>query len=259
MRERLRRFNSPTLLRLKVRVANVLTSSFFARLIVRQRTHFVVSGLRIDTDGPAVTDSVRASILLGLYEGAEVRLIRRNPLPGGTIVDLGSSLGFLAAAAAKNASRGTRVVCVEANPTLIPLLKRNLEVNAPHCRTEIIHGAIDYSDATSRYVHFNTTGDHTTSAVTRSGEITFSAPRIRLRELLGDDEAFSLIMDIEGAEYGVLSEERETLIRCQQVVAELHESGHGDNRRSVEDLIELAAGAGLRVVDRYGPVVVMQQ
>lgn len=53
------------------------------------------------------------------YEEAEVRCVRREVRPGGTVLDVGANIGYLAAVAASAAGPGGRVLAVEPVPALV--------------------------------------------------------------------------------------------------------------------------------------------
>ena len=62
----------------------------------------------------------------GMYEGAETRMIRDHLRDSVTVVELGSSLGITASHVAAVMAPGGHLVCVEANPRLVPGLRERI-------------------------------------------------------------------------------------------------------------------------------------
>jgi hypothetical protein len=115
---------------LKVLVAKIVASNGAGHVIgALTRNRVRHQGLRFDVRSEDFSPRVRAQMFWGAYEGAETRMIRRFLRDSTTVVELGSSLGVTTAhVAAVMAPRG-HLVCVEANPRLVPGLR-----DAPqHC------------------------------------------------------------------------------------------------------------------------------
>ena len=78
----------------------------------------------------------------GGYEGAETRMIRSMLRDSPTVVELGSSLGVTTAHIAAMMAPGGRLVCVEANPRLIPGLSERIAPHKPGLCVDVIHAAV---------------------------------------------------------------------------------------------------------------------
>jgi FkbM family methyltransferase len=70
----------------------------------------------------------KAALEQGYYEGPEADELVELIGEGERILDIGSGIGFMAALAKKE-SRTDAVFAVEANPELIPILRRTFEIN----------------------------------------------------------------------------------------------------------------------------------
>ena len=85
-----------------------------------------------------------------------------------------------------------------------------------------------------------------------------TAPARKLSDVLREYELapYQLVMDIEGAEAGIVLDDAEALGNCARIVAELHETEHHGRRLGIEDLVTAFCALGFEITDRHGPVVV---
>ena len=229
----LRNTDNPRVITAKKRMAEILCSEPIGALINRWTGGVVPAyGLRVETRSPVVSNTVRARLFWRLYEGAEVRMVRAHMRPTPCIIDLGTSLGVLGAVACRTVPGGARVIGVEANPDLLRVARQNLSCNAPdspYADVTVAHGAIDYSRPPGASVAFDASGIHVGAALAAAGGTrTFSAPVVRLGSLLAQNGVYTytLLMDIEGAESGVLLDEPEALDQCQQMIVEFHDTDY---------------------------------
>ncbi len=111
---------------------------------------------------------------------------------------------------------------VEANPTMVPILRSVLRHEQ---RAAVIPGALDY-ESDSQTVDFYPNSNFLRSAVKPDGETTaVPVPRLTMAGLLEERcvDSYDLpIMDIEGAEAGLLIDDADSLTKCEVVIAELH-------------------------------------
>ncbi len=213
-------------------------------------------GIPISTADASVTDRTRAQLFWGMYESAEIRSVRRHLDPRLDLVELGSSIGVVSCHASRRLQPDRRIVCVEANPRLIPLLSANLRANAPGRSVSVVQGAIDYT-ATTGEVSLEFGADSTGSRVVAGP--TRAATRVRtttLSELVRDQHLgeFALIADIEGAEAGIFLDDPGALTGCKQIIAELHATQHRGISYSPEDLAGILVARGYRILGRDGGV-----
>ncbi|MDP1921622.1 MAG: FkbM family methyltransferase [Myxococcales bacterium] len=248
----------------KVRVAKLLCHPLVGRFIGRAFHDSVPNrGCRIDTSSPLVTPEVKAMLFWRLYEGAELRFVERYLRADLDVVELGASLGVMGSQIARKMGPTRQLVCVEANPALIPIIERNVRANAsPSQRISIVHGAIGYEpgEMVSLVLGDATYGSHVGSlADARAVKV----PQLGLSKLLSAHALtgpFALVSDIEGSELGVFENETEALARCQQLIIELHDVRSGERQFSAEQICQLAKDRhGFRIRDRHGPVVVFER
>ena len=207
-------------------------------------------GIVIDAGQEAVPAEHAASIFFGLYEPAEIRFVRRFLHRGLDVVEIGGGIGVVSAHILTRLGKGNKLTCVEANPRLLPALRRNIELNAPQAQVIVVHGALDYSGAgvISLRVDGKNLGSHVQA---RAGEALVQVRAMSLRDLvleagLGD---YALVCDAEGAEAGMILCDSEGLSRCRQMIVEFHPAVHDGVQYSVADLCrEAEARHGFRLV-----------
>lgn len=244
---------------LKVRVARLLCSPSIGAVARKVLSDRIPSrGLVIETDNPFVRSETVASILWGLYERAEISLVRRCLPLGLDVVDLGASIGVVSSHAASVMKEGSRLVSVEANPGILDLLERNVRRNAPWIRHRVVHAAISYGSNTM--VDFAVAGRNIDSGLVTTGGrgVACRVPAATLGQVLREHGLgeYALIADIEGAEAEVLRWDRGALQRCVVAVVELHRTMVDGRSVEVDELRTGFIGAGFELRHMRGPVCV---
>jgi FkbM family methyltransferase len=216
-------------------------------------------GIPIDVRQSAIPASNKAALWWGMYESAEYRFIKAFLLPNLPVIELGSSIGAISSAIAGQLDHGQRLICVEANPFMIPQLRTNLDRNASHLSAEIIHAAVCYE---GEAVRFGISANNLTSSILGDpGAETSTVPAITLRSLLAglDRGPYQLVADIEGAEITFLMHDAESLRSCQVMVLELHRTELDGSAYTPADLQHLIASLGFRISAQYGAVVACER
>jgi FkbM family methyltransferase len=212
-------------------------------------------GIPIDVSQSGIPAANKAALWWGMSESAEHRFIKAYLQPNLPVIELGSSIGAISSAIAGKLDRGQWLKCVEANPFLIPQLRKNLDRNASHLSAEIIHAAVCYEGETVRFGI--STNNLTSSIPADPGAHTTTVPAVTLRALLahGDRGPYQLVADIEGAEITFLLHDAESLRSCQVMVLELHNTESNGLSYTPNDLQHLIESLGFRIAARYGSVV----
>ncbi len=195
----------------------------------------------------------------GMYEGAETRMLRRMMRNSNVVVELGSSLGVTAGHLADVMDPGGRLICVEANPTLLPGLRERTSRQALGLHVEVVHAAVtDHCGTSILTVAAETVGSRL-NAAPRAKESTIEVPALTLREILRRTETadFDLVSDIEGSEAAFLLQDPNVLSNCRKAIIELHNTTLQDREVSVFDLIDAATDSGFELVGRHGPVIAL--
>jgi FkbM family methyltransferase len=221
-------------------------------------------GCVIDTTSPLVVPRIKAKLFWRGYEPVEINFVQKYLQPDRDVVDLGSSLGVIAAHVGKKLAAGQRVICVEANPQLADIIRTNVTRNAPHVSLEIVSGAVDYPPDGRPLVELVLGFDNLVAHIVE-GEVVpegIFVPTISLSKILTcyGLADYALVSDIEGSEAGLLEMDSAALANCRQMIIELH---HTVRRGRVILLDELATALtkkhGFRLVDRRGSVYVFEK
>lgn len=231
-----------------------------ANRLRRVRTHIARHGDTFVFHGREVTLShvagfrTQNSVLRGRYETSEAKMILKH-LPRSTpVIELGGSCGLVSNLINSRLLPGTKHIVVEADPRLIPMCEAN-------ARAEIVCAAIDYRGPTARFqvgqnVHMGSislrdSGEH--------GDI-IEVPTVTLGELherAGSPSAFTLVSDIEGAEFMVFERDQASLRHVSLAIIETHPWAYERFGGSLAKFEELYTSAGLKRLDQCQDVVVL--
>lgn len=246
---------------LKLRVARIVAGTEAGHVIgalTRYRIRHM--GLRFDTRGGDFSPQVRAQMFWGMYESAETRFIQSQLRDSTTVVELGSSLGITTAHIAAVMSPHGRLVCVEANPRLVPGLRRRIQPLTTSAQVDVLHAAVTNHCGTTP-LELATETISSRLAAPGPQEAVVNVPALTLREILRrtDIAEFDLVSDIEGAEASFLLQDPGILWGCRNAVMELHDTTVDGTKVSVFDLLDAATAAGFQMVNRHGPVVALSR
>lgn len=177
-------------------------------------------------------------------------MLERDLDPGLPVVELGGCIGVLACIINKRLTDPTRHFVVEANPQLIPALMDNCKRN--ECRFRVISKALAYG---SESVRFSVQDEFLMNRVVDT-EAGVRVKTTTFRNLL-DDNAIAqctLICDIEGNEYGLVTQELDLLARSvRHLVVEVHPKVLGIDK--VKTMLDRLQAAGFsqtgRIADTY--------
>jgi FkbM family methyltransferase len=176
---------------------------------------------RVAVPEGAKAESV-AAIVFGVYEYPERQLIGRWLPRDIDCVELGCSIGIISRVILSRLQPACRLIAVEASHELLDLAMRNIKTAGFSSRFVPTHGAVHYE---GDYVIFANDADHIRGKVATSehnnGTKTPCASLKRIIQRYSLDK-YSLVMDIEGSEFGVLEQDSESLAACQAIIAEVH-------------------------------------
>ncbi len=190
------------------------------------------------------------------YEAGEARAAASVVKAGDVVLELGSGLGFISSYLRKHTPAG-RIVCVEANPHLIPYIQRVHQLNAVF-EAKVIHGIASASDGDAA-VPFYCRRDFWASSLAPEPayEHVASVPAIPFSKLVSEHRPDILVMDIEGGEHQLLAVQAIDGVRA--VVLEVHPVVYGEaGVRVVRDHL---ARLSFQLVAEYdrGSVLVYQR
>ena len=144
------------------------------------------------------------------------------------VIELGSGVGVISCSILKKIGPEGKLLCVEGNPQVITVLRKNLGSNYPSgSASRVVHAAVDYS--TSKQVGYYIDDNILGSSIFSSGTSVVGGTRTPALSLAKIYErsgfrSFALVCDIEILQY------------CRQIIIELHATTFEDKRYSVPDL-----------------------
>jgi FkbM family methyltransferase len=158
------------------------------------------------------------------YEAKEVRATLSVVRPGDVVLELGARLGFLSCLLRKRGAAGP-IICVEANPDLIPYIQRVHRLNAVS-DANVIHGVALPSDQESLVSFYCRENFWSSSLAPDPAYVRMATVKgIPLSRLIADHHPDVLVMDIEGGECQLLS--IEALEGIRSIVLEFHPKVYG--------------------------------
>lgn len=223
-----------------------------ARYLRRHGGNFDYHGIPV-TVPERVPFAIKKKIIRGEYEEPERQLISRYLRRDLPLVELGGSLGIVSAFANLIVDPHLPYVIVEANSGLIEICRANASASGSPARIEVVHAACAYhvpevSFLVSDNIHGNRIAQTGTDRCATVPALTLAAivePRI-------GTAPYSLIMDIEGAEWDVFENDEDVLRRCALAIIELHPEVFEERGGSVARFTEMAHAIGLNLTEQVG-------
>ena len=197
---------------------------------------------------------IHASIFWGIYESAEIRLIKKHLRPDLPVIELGGSLGVISSFIIRKLNKNASLLVVEANPHLTTTIQKNIDHhNEKKVSFFIVNKAIGY---TSAAIYLNISNDNTASYITDGLGNKEDAVEVECTQLsqIIPSEPFVLVCDIEGSEVEILLYDKEAMRYCSQLFIELHNATHKDQFYSREALLNILIEDGFLLKNRDGNV-----
>lgn len=197
-------------------------------------------------------------LLIGRYERAEIDFVHRYLPSDRKVIELGASIGGNSCQIARKLDRGVQLVCIEANPEIVPILRENIARNCADRKVEVIHAMV----ASHTGVGSLDIGESTLVSAAGAGSRSVEVPTMTLTDVvarLGGGE-YSLVSDIEGAEVSLFTDHRAALAGCRLMIVECHATEWGGRRYTLDEVTQLPlAGGEWEIIDRYGAVAVYRR
>lgn len=186
-----------------------------------------VDGVTIHLDNRLLLPYFKGMIVADVYEKGERQIIQKYLPVDEPVIELGASIGVVSCVVNRKLTSPDHHVVVEANPELIPTLKKNRDTNG--CQFTIIEAAIAYgSDA----VTFFSNGLSLVGSIYGKGQ-SVEVPAKSLQSIAESAgfHHFTLICDIEGSEIGLLEHEMDFIRdHVGLILMETHdETPYGDD------------------------------
>lgn len=175
-----------------------------------------VDGLTISCDPALVPRSVVTALVKGSYEAPERDLIAKAIRPGDRVVEIGTGMGVVSLLCNRLAGAGN-VLSFEANATLEPAIRANFALNGMTPRLRLKAVTTDGAP-----ISFFRNDNVISSSVYDRG---LDAERVvveseAIGRVLDEERATVLVIDVEGAELGLLADDSVT--RLREIIVETH-------------------------------------
>ena len=191
----------------------------FVGTIVRRRPFDRLGPVAVpNASGPGAT----SAIVFGLYEYPERVLIERWLPRDCDCVELGCSIGVISRIILRKLAHPRRLVAVEASRSLLKLAEKNVASAGFSTRFTPIYGAVHYGGDT---VVFTEHEEHIRGKVAEAGLSAGAiTPCVTLAQIIRTSAlgSYSLVMDIEGSEFGLITNDLDSLRECETIIVELH-------------------------------------
>lgn len=200
-----------------------------------------------------ISFAVKKGLMLRHYEEPERQLIERFMRSDLPVIELGGSLGIISAFVNQRLDAGLNYTIVEANPRLLGICRANATTTGNAGRIDVVHAACAYHASSISFMVSDNI--HANRIAHTGGTNTITVPAVTLTDLVARKvgmSAYTLIMDIEGAEWDVFENDREALARCALVVAEVHPFFFAEQGRTLEGFMALVEAAGFIVAGQVG-------
>lgn len=180
----------------------------------------------------------RGYFALGNYESAERELLPEIP-EDATVLELGGCIGVVSCLTNRRLSSPRHHVVVEANPDMIPWLLENRERNG--CGFFLENAVLSEQPS----VTFYKGPSMLTGSLHDAGSESITCPGITLGGLEQKHglRFNAIVMDIEGAEWSVITENRQAFSRIDTLILENHP--HITGPEKMRDYEEILHEAGL--------------
>jgi len=170
-----------------------------------------------------ISPRIRKIIASGEYEYPEIRLAMEQVKTNDIVLELGAGIGALSCMIMKN-TPAAKYICVEANPALAPIIKKNHKINEiKGC--EVIAGAMS-NDEHRQEADFYITEDFWASSLSRPPEFAEAkkVPVYLFNDILKKYRPTCIICDIEGGEFELFTPGVD-FSSVKTVIMEVHNPG----------------------------------
>lgn len=251
---------------INLKIGHALSSPLITGAVKKLYPYHVRSnGLKFFIKDPLINESIISSIFWGYYERTERKAVERYLKKGLPIVELGSSIGYITLNIHKK-SPDQKIIAVEGNPHLIPLIEENVKINKAH-NIKVLNAVISYSGEEREKFTIDE-GNLGSQLNILSGGNSASfvyVDSVTLKTIIQDNNItgpYVLVSDIEGAEFFLLKNENDDKVinNCVQLIIELHDLVDGEIHVRKEDLVEIICNKWkLAPVDRRNNVWVFEK
>lgn len=184
---------------------------------------FSLNGLEMTLPDALMTAPIRKMIDNGWYEIDEVKALKMNLRPEDRVLEIGGGMGYIAAMSARTVG-ASQVTTVEANPEMVPVIRRNLEANG-FPEVDIRHG-VAVAKKGQGHAEFFLPRSFWAASINPQGlkgaPKSIEVPTLSMTELIEETQPTFLMIDVEGAEADFFMSRLPATLRV--IVLELHQN-----------------------------------
>jgi FkbM family methyltransferase len=181
-----------------------------------------VKGIRVDVGSPKISRNAKHGLRGGWYEDGEAKAATVLLQDGDIVLELGGGCGFMSAHIAR-LGRAARVLSVEADPELIPIMRQTHALN--DVTVEIFNEILSDSSGS---MDFHVCQNFLVSSCAPPADKPHrkvAVPTASFQARLAEWRPTLMIVDIEGSELELL---RQPLPSCvDRIIVEIHEWAYG--------------------------------
>ena len=194
----------------------------------------------------------------GVHEDGMVKTLQTYLKPGCTFVDLGANEGYFTVIAARLCGTSGRVLALEPQQRLIPVIHENLRLNQS-TGVALLNAAVG-SEAKTAVLHLTASTNTGGSGFERRSRFSLPTQEVTMLTLeqVLDQQGFTRVdlmkVDIEGFEYEALLGSPQVFEqhRIKAVALELHPTLLAGRGKRTEDITEMLERCGYTRSDSFG-------
>jgi FkbM family methyltransferase len=244
--------------KLKVLLAKILTSNVIGILISKlYKNKIPFYNTFIYTSSSEISPRIKASIFWKIYESSEVRFIKKYLNNNYDVIELGGSIGVGSVQIGKIVNP-QKVITVEANPQLIPIIQNNFIRNG--IQNFLLINCIISSSEKEEWFEFGTGNLVGKISATQKDNATL-LNTTTLSKIIQTNKInkFNLVCDIEGAEVDLLINDSRSLTNCQTIIIETHKTTYQGKSYEPESIKSMLLNTGFKLIDQHGPIFVLSK
>ncbi len=218
---------------------------------------FSIHGIQVEIPAQAGTE-LRYQLMRGRYENDEADAVRKYISAGASVIELGGSLGVMSKVIRSVIGASGTHIIVEANPALIPICSGNALDTSSAGKTRLINAAVAYgvNEIGFQFGH-NAHVGRIGSSGTGESVLVKTVSLSDLVDMLDGNVPYTLVCDIEGAEYDIFENETAAFQRLQYAVLEIHPDFFAERGKTREDFLALLKRRNIRILKDQGQILVL--
>lgn len=177
-----------------------------------------VQGVALTIPFGILNPPLKAALESGRYEASLAHAVKKLLRPDDVYFELGAGVGFLSTLAARVVRDEARVHAFEANPALIPIIKRTWRAN--EVAGNVYNCILGAGPREERDFHVSKAFWASSADISYSNSKTIQVPQRDFLQQLDKKAATFLVVDIEGGERDILDKALSPQMRA--VVANYH-------------------------------------